>query len=130
MAYFQNAAAGYYETPNASRGENPGAEAGWTLGGPYGSRFVHPVGFGGDDWNHDNEFKWIPLNVYGWPNPLPPAPNPAPPPPGPVLVSTLGQPSTQPANLSARESTWKLRMRLHSPTATMRFIPFMVYKLK
>ena len=94
VAYFQNAANGYYETPNASPGEDPGAEAGWTLGGPYGSRFVHPVGFGGDDWNHDNEFKWIPLNVYGWPNPLPPAPNPAPPPPGPVLVSTLGQPST------------------------------------
>ena len=94
VAYFQNAAAGYYQTPNASRGENPGAEAGWTLGGPYGSRFVHPVGFGGDDWNLDNEFKWIPLNVYGWPNPLPPAPNPAPPPPGPMLVSALGQPST------------------------------------
>ena len=94
VAYFQNAAAGYYETPNASPGEDLGAEAGWTLGGPYGSRFVHPVGFGGDDWNLDNEFKWIPLNVYGWPNPLPPAPNPAPPPPGPVLVSTLGQPST------------------------------------
>ena len=37
---------------------------------------------------------------------------------------------TQPANLSARESTWKLGMQLHSPTATMRFIPFMVYKLK
>ena len=94
VAYFQNAANGYYETPNASRGEDPGAEAGWTLGGPYGSRFVHPVGFGGDDWNLDNEFKWIPLNVYGWPNALPPAPNPAPPPPGPVLVSALGQPST------------------------------------
>ena len=99
VAYFQNAAAGYYQTPNASRGEDPGAEAGWTLGGPYGSRFVHPVGFGGDDWNHDNEFKWIPLNVYGWPNPLPPAPNPAPPPPGPVLVSTLGQPSTSTGQL-------------------------------
>ena len=99
VAYFQNAAAGYYETPNASPGEDPGAEAGWTLGGPYGSRFVHPVGFGGDDWNLDNEFKWIPLNVYGWPNPLPPAPNPAPPPPGPVLVSTLGQPSTSTGQL-------------------------------
>ena len=98
VAYFQNAANGYYETPNAGRGEDPGA-AGWTLGGPYGSRFVHPVGFGGDDWNHDNEFKWIPLNVYGWPNPLPPAPNPAPPPPGPVLVSTLGQPSTSTGQL-------------------------------
>ena len=99
VAYFQNAAAGYYQTPNASRGEDPGAEAGWTLGYPYGSRFVHPVGFGGDDWNHDNEFKWIPLNVYGWPNPLPPAPNPAPPPPGPVLVSTLGQPSNPTSQL-------------------------------
>ena len=99
VAYFQNAANGYYQTPNASRGEDPGAEAGWTLGGPYGSRFVHPVGFGGDDWNLDNEFKWIPLNVYGWPNPLPPAPNPAPPPPGPVLVSTLGQPSTSTGQL-------------------------------
>ena len=93
VAYFQNAAAGYYQTPNASRGENPGAEAGWTLGGPYGSRFVHPVGFGGDDWNLDNEFKWIPLNVYGWPNPLPPAPNPDPPTPAPALVSNLGKAS-------------------------------------
>ena len=37
---------------------------------------------------------------------------------------------TQPANLSARESTWKLGMRLHSPTAAMRFIPFVVCKLK
>ena len=99
VAYFQNAAAGYYETPNASRGEDLGAEAGWTLGGPYGSRFVRPYGFGGDDWNLDNEFKWIPLNVYGWPNALPPAPNPAPPPPGPVLVSTLGQPSTSTGQL-------------------------------
>ena len=32
VAYFQNAAAGYYQTPNASRGEDPGG-AGWTLGG-------------------------------------------------------------------------------------------------
>ena len=31
VAYFQNAAAGYYQTPNASRGEDPGAEAGWAL---------------------------------------------------------------------------------------------------
>ena len=92
VAYFQNAANGYYQTPNASRGENQGA-TGWTLGGPYGSRFVHPVGFGGDDWNLDNEFKWIPLNVYGWPNPLPPAPNPDPPAPAPALVSNLGKTS-------------------------------------
>ena len=95
VAYFQNAANGYYQTPNASPGEDPGAEAGWTLGGPYGSRFVRPLGFGGDSWNFgDGDARQIPLNVYGWPNPLPPAPNPAPPPPGPVLVSTLGQPST------------------------------------
>ena len=94
VAYFQNAAAGYYQTPNASRGEDPGAEAGWTLGHPYGSRFVRPLGFGGDSWNfRPGDSRRIPLNVYGWPNPLPAAPNPAPPPPGPVLVSTLGQPS-------------------------------------
>ena len=100
VAYFQNAAAGYYQTPNASRGEDPGAEAGWTLGGPYGSRFVRPLGFGGDSWNlGEGDARQIPLNVYGWPNPLPPAPNPAPPPPGPVLVSTLGQPSTSTGQL-------------------------------
>ena len=100
VAYFQNAAAGYYETPNASPGEDPGAESGWTLGGPYGSRFVRPLGFGGDSWNfRPGDSRQIPLNVYGWPNPLPPAPNPAPPPPGPVLVSTLGQPSTSTSQL-------------------------------
>ena len=99
VAYFQNAANGYYETPNASRGEDPGA-AGWTLGGPYGSRFVRPLGFGGDSWNlGEGDARQIPLNVYGWPNPLPPAPNPAPPPPGPVLVSALGQPSTSTGQL-------------------------------
>ena len=100
VAYFQNAANGYYETPNASPGEDLGAEAGWTLGGPYGSRFVRPLGFGGDSWNlGEGDARQIPLNVYGWPNPLPPAPNPAPPPPGPVLVSTLGQPSTSTGQL-------------------------------
>ena len=99
VAYFQNAAAGYYQTPNASRGEDPGA-AGWTLGHPYGSRFVRPLGFGGDSWNFgEGDARRIPLNVYGWPNPLPPAPSPAPPPPGPVLVSTLGQPSTSTGQL-------------------------------
>ena len=99
VAYFQNAAAGYYQTPNASRGEDPGA-AGWTLGHPYGSRFVRPLGFGGDSWNfRPGDSRRIPLNVYGWPNPLPAAPNPAPPPPGPVLVSTLGQPSNPTSQL-------------------------------
>ena len=99
VAYFQNAAAGYYQTPNASRGEDPGA-AGWTLGHPYGSRFVRPLGFGGDSWNFgEGDARRIPLNVYGWANPLPPAPSPAPPPPGPVLVSTLGQPSTSTGQL-------------------------------
>ena len=62
--------------------------------------------------------------------PLPSAPNPAPPPPAPCWSAPWVSRRPQPANLSARESTWKLRMRLHSPTATMRFIPFMVYKLK
>ena len=100
VAYFQNAANGYYQTPNASRGEDPGAEAGWTLGHPYGSRFVRPLGFGGDSWNfRPGDSRRIPLNVYGWPNPLPAAPNPAPPPPGPVLVSTLGQPSNPTSQL-------------------------------
>ena len=100
VAYFQNAAAGYYQTPNASRGEDPGAEDGWTLGYPYGSKFMHPLGFGGDSWNfRPGDSRRIPLNVYGWPNPLPAAPNPAPPPPGPVLVSTLGQPSNPTSQL-------------------------------
>ena len=100
VAYFQNAAAGYYQTPNASRGEDPGAEAGWALGYPYGSKFIHPLGFAGDSWNfRPGDSKRIPLNVYGWPNPLPAAPNPAPPPPGPVLVSTLGQPSNPTSQL-------------------------------
>ena len=108
VAYFQNAAAGYYQTPNASRGEDPGA-AGWTLGGPYGSRFVRPLGFGGDSWNlGEGDTRQIPLNVYGWPNPLPPAPNPAPPPPGPVLVSALGQPSTPTGQLVGKRINLEL----------------------
>ena len=108
VAYFQNAAAGYYQTPNASRGEDPGA-AGWTLGHPYGSRFVRPLGFGGDSWNFDEgDARRIPLNVYGWPNPLPPAPNPAPPPPGPVLVSALGQPSTPTGQLVGKRINLEL----------------------
>ena len=100
VAYFQNAANGYYQTPNASPGEDPGAEAGWTLGGPYGSRFVRPLGLRRRQLElGEGDARQIPLNVYGWPNPLPPAPNPAPPPPGPVLVSTLGQPSTSTGQL-------------------------------
>ena len=109
VAYFQNAAAGYYQTPNSSRGEDPGAEAGWTLGHPYGSRFVRPLGFGGDSWNfRPGDSRRIPLNVYGWPNPLPAAPNPAPPPPGPVLVSTLGQPSTSTGQLVGKRINLEL----------------------
>ena len=108
VAYFQNAANGYYETPNASPGEDPGA-AGWTLGRPYGSRFVRPHGFGGDSWNlGKGDARKIPLNVYGWPNPLPPAPNPAPPPPGPVLVSALGQPSTPTGQLVGKRINLEL----------------------
>ena len=108
VAYFQNAAAGYYQTPNASPGEDPGG-AGWTLGGPYGSRFVRPLGFGGDSWNfRPGDSRRIPLNVYGWPNPLPAAPNPAPPPPGPVLVSALGQPSTPTGQLVGKRINLEL----------------------
>ena len=100
VAYFQNAAAAYYQTPNARAGQDAGAEDGWTLGYPYGSKFIHPLGFAGDSWNfRPGDSKRIPLNVYGWPNPLPAAPNPAPPPPGPVLVSTLGQPSNPTSQL-------------------------------
>ena len=100
VAYFQNAAAGYFETPNARAGRDAGAEDGWTLGYPYGSKFIHPLGFAGDSWNfRPGDSKRIPLNIHGWPNPLPAAPNPAPPPPGPVLVSTLGQPSNPTSQL-------------------------------
>ena len=100
VAYFQNAAAGYYQTPNARAGQDAGAEDGWTLGYPYGSKFIHPLGFAGDSWNfRPGDSKRIPLNIHGWPNPLPAAPNPAPPPPGPVLVSTLGQPSNPTSQL-------------------------------
>ena len=100
VAYFENDATGYFETPNARAGQNAGAEDGWTLGYPYGSKFTHPLGFAGEPWNlGDGESKRIPLNIQGWPNPLPAAPNPAPPPPGPVLVSTLGQPSNPTSQL-------------------------------
>ena len=92
VAYFDNANPGYYQTPNAAAGQDPGAEAGWTLGPAYGSRFVHPLGFGGDDWNLGHgDAKRIPLNIYGWPNPLPAAPNPDPPAPAPALVGNLGK---------------------------------------
>ena len=105
VAYFQNAAAGYYQTPNASRGEAEGA-TGWTLGLPYGSRFVRPLAFGGDSWNFGGgDARLIPLNVYGWPNPLPPAPNPDPPAPAPALVSNLGKTS----------DTTRLEIYRHAP---------------
>ena len=100
VAYFENDATGYFETPNARAGQDAGAEDGWTLGYPYGSKFIHPLGFAGDSWNfRPGDSKRIPLNIHGWPNPLPAAPNPAPPPPGPVLVSTLGQPSNPTSQL-------------------------------
>ena len=90
VAYFENDATGYFETPNARAGQDPGAEDGWTLGYPYGSKFVHPLGFAGEPWNlSDGESKRIPLNIYGWPNPLVAAPNPESPAPGQTLVSNL-----------------------------------------
>ena len=94
VAYFENDATGYFETPNARAGQDPGAEDGWTLGYPYGSKFVHPLGFAGESWNFgDGESKRIPLNIYGWPNPKVAAPNPEPPAPAPALVSNLGKTS-------------------------------------
>ena len=91
VAYFENDATGYFETPNARAGQDPGAEDGWTLGYPYGSKFVHPLGFAGEPWNlGDGDSRRIPLNIYGWPNPLVAAPNPEPPAPGQTLISNLG----------------------------------------
>ena len=90
VAYFENDATGYFETPNARAGQDPGAEDGWTLGYPYGNKFIHPLGFAGEPWNlGDGESKRIPLNIHGWPNPLVAAPNPEPPAPAPALVSNL-----------------------------------------
>ena len=78
VAYFENDATGYFETPNARAGQDAGAEAGWTLGlFPYGSKFIHPLGFAGEPWNlGDGESKRIPLNIHGWPNPLVATPKP------------------------------------------------------
>ena len=94
VAYFENDATGYFETPNARAGQDAGAEDGWTLGYPYGSKFVHPLGFAGESWNFgEGDSRRIPLNIHGWPNPLVPAPNPEPPAPAPALVSNLGKTS-------------------------------------
>ena len=91
VAYFENDATGYFETPNARAGQDPGAEDGWTLGlFPYGGKFVHPLGFAGESWNFgEGDSRRIPLNIHGWPNPLVAAPNPEPPAPAPALVSNL-----------------------------------------
>ena len=90
VAYFENDATGYFETPNARAGQDAGAEAGWTLGYPYGGKFVHPLGFAGESWNFgEGDSRRIPLNIHGWPNPLVAAPNPEPPAPAPALVSNL-----------------------------------------
>ena len=90
VAYFENDATGYFETPNARAGQDPGAEDGWTLGYPYGSKFIHPLRFAGKSWNFgEGDSRRIPLNIHGWPNPLVTAPNPEPPAPAPALVSNL-----------------------------------------
>ena len=94
VAYFENDATGYFETPNARAGQDAGAEDGWTLGYPYGSKFIHPLGFAGEPWNlGDGESKRIPLNIHGWPNPLVAAPNPEPPAPGQTLIRNSGEAS-------------------------------------
>ena len=90
VAYFENDATGYFETPNARAGRDAGAEDAWALGHSYGSKFIHPLGFAGRPWNlGDGESKRIPLNIHGWPNPLMAALNPEPPAPGQTLISDL-----------------------------------------
>ena len=104
VAYFENDATGYFETPNARAGQDAGAEDGWTLGYPYGSKFIHPLGFAGEPWNLGNgESKRIPLNIQGWPNPLMAAPNPEPPAPAPTLVSNLDLTPGDPFSLQRSE---------------------------
>ena len=104
VAYFENDATGYFEAPNARAGQDAGAEDGWTLGYPYGSKFIHPLGFAGKPWNlGDGESKRIPLNIYGWPNPLVAAPNPEPPAPGQTLISNLDLTPGDPFLLQRRE---------------------------
>ena len=104
VAYFENDATGYFETPNARAGQDAGAENGWTLGYPYGSKFIHPLGFAGRPWNlGDGESKRIPLNIHGWPNPLVAAPNPEPPAPAPALVSNLDLTPGDPFSLQRSE---------------------------
>ena len=94
VAYFENDATGYFETPNARAGQDAGAEDGWTLGYPYGGKFVHPLGFAGESWNFgEGDSRRIPLNIHGWPNPLVAAPNPEPPAPSQTLIRNSGEAS-------------------------------------
>ena len=104
VAYFENDATGYFETPNARAGQNPGAEDGWTLGYPYGGKFVHPLGFAGESWNFgEGDSRRIPLNIHGWPNPLVAAPNPEPPAPSQTLISDLDTASKSTPHRLARD---------------------------
>ena len=104
VAYFENDATGYFETPNARAGQDAGAEDGWTLGYPYGGKFVHPLGFAGESWNFgEGDSRRIPLNIHGWPNPLVAAPNPKPPAPGQTLISNLDLTPGDPFLLQRRE---------------------------
>ena len=99
VAYFQNAANGYYETPNASRGENPGAEAGWTLGGPYGSRFVHPVGSAGTTGTSTTSSSGSRSTSTAGRTRCRPPRTRLPRRPAPCWSATLGQPSTSTGQL-------------------------------
>ena len=106
VAYFQNAANGYYETPNAGPGEDPGAEAGWTLGGPYGSplrpsarlrrRQLEPRQRGRQGGSRST-------STAGRTRCRPPRTR-LPRRPGPVLVSALGQPSTTTGHTCGQEN--------------------------
>ena len=105
VAYFENDATGYFETPNARAGRDAGAEDAWALGHSYGSRFVHPLGFAGEPWNLGNgNAKRIPLNIYGWPNPMVAVPNPDSPTPGQTLLSNLDNASSTGNHVNFRQS--------------------------
>ena len=117
VAYFENDATGYFETPNARSGQDAGAEDGWTLGYPYGSKFIHPLGFAGEPWNlSDGESKRIPLNIHGWPNQLVAAPNPEPPAPGQRLIRNSGEASRD-ASFGLSKGSFSNRM-IASPFTT------------
>ena len=131
VAYFQNAANGYYQTPNASpartRAPKPAGPSADPTAAASSVRSASAETAGTSAKGTPGRSRST--STAGRTRCRPPRTR-LPRRPAPCWSAPWVSRRPQPANLSARESTWKLRMRLHSPTATMRFIPFMVYKLK